>query len=285
MSDDLAQLGNAQAIIETATRAADPVPLDEGKRFYSIALPDGHVLVDLERERTTLLDRPRRKTGTYKVHDADSFLAYIGKHGDQGTEVWADSVNAVLTGVLNANEAGDYLDARHEDHRVVYGVQHTDAWKAWIANDGRLLDQVSFAEHIEARSIDVIQPSAAEMLELAQTFQAKTKVDFESSQLLSSGERQFEFRETTDAKAGRKGTLSIPTEFSLALTPFEGADPFKVKARFRYRINDGGLSLGYRLERPNDVLREAFLSVVTKVQSALADDAYPITTPVLRGTR
>ena len=39
----------------------------------------------------------------------------------------------------------------------------------------------------------------------------------------------------------------------------------KVNARFRYRITDGTLRVGYRLTRPDDVLREAFESVVTEV--------------------
>ena len=282
----------AQAVIESATRAAGPSPLDEDGRFFSVVVPnDGKsVVIDLEEHREQLLERPRRKRGTYQVHDAASFVAYLHKHGDAGSEIWADTTAAKVTGVLNAHDGrvDDVLDslsgtesdaeARWEDHRVVYTVLLTDAWREWAALDGKLVDQATFAEHIENRAIDIIQPAAADMLELAQTFQATIGVNFESSKLLSSGERQLEYRETVDGKAGKAGRMEIPTAFRIAVRPFEGAETFAVTARFRYRITDGNLRFGFKLERPADVLREAFLSVVAAIDSET-------TQPVLRGAR
>ena len=279
---------NTQTIVDTAFAAATPQQLDVDGRFYSIVVPDGGKadVIDLEAHRESLLPAPRRKKGAYQVHDADSFVTYMSKHGDQDTEVWADAISSQIVGVLNAHQehpATTDSGARWEDHKVVYKVQLTDAWKAWAKHDGVLGDQGEFAEHIEDRAIDIIDPAAADMLELAQTFQATIGVNFESSKRLSTGERQLEYRETVDAKAGKAGRMDIPDTFTLALRPFEGADAFKVTARLRYRITDGRLRIGYKLERPTDVLREAFLTVVAAIQAEIADFDNPV--PILRGSR
>lgn len=270
---------NAQAVIDAATRAAGAHELNEGARFHVVTSPDGTIkVIDLEDHRDDHRDAPRRKTGSYAVDDAASFIAYLTKHGDAATEVWADTARACVTGVLNANEGGV---ARFEDHRVLYAARLTDAWKAWLALDGKLIDQSTLAEHLEDRALDIIDPSAADMLELAQTFTATIGVNFESSKRLSSGERQLEYREQVDAKAGRAGRLDIPEKFVLALQPYEGSEKYKVTARLRYRITDGTLRIGYRIERPEDIAREAFTGVVTEIQTALTDTV--TSTPVLFG--
>ena len=271
--------GDAQAIIDAVTEGLKASPLSADGRFFVAG--KSLKVIDLEDHLDAHRDRPRRKVGTYAVHDGESFVAYLAKHGlDRETEVWADVVKARIVGVINGHlgTTGDGLHASAgwADHRVTYDVQYTDAWKAWAAHDGKLLDQSTFAEHLEDRAIDIIRPTAAEMLELAQTFQATIGVKFESSKLLSSGERQLEYREQVDAKAGRAGQLEVPKDFELALTPFEGASPYRVVARFRYRIQDGVLRVGYRLERPADMLRDAFLGVVDKIEEG-------IEAPVFRG--
>ncbi|HET7690007.1 MAG TPA: DUF2303 family protein [Nocardioidaceae bacterium] len=273
--------GDAQTIVDAALAAAEPKPLGPN-RFHVVTAPAGATvrLIDTDVELDEFAERPRRKSGTYAVHDADSFVGYLEKHGlgQHTTEVWADVTKARVVGVINAHlgTTGDGIEdyAGWADHRVTYDVAYTDAWKAWAKFDGQLLSQSDFAEHIEERAIDIISPSAAEMLELAQHFQATTGVTYESSKLLSSGERQFEYKETIDAKAGKRGQLEIPKEFQLALTPFEGADPYRIVARFRYRLDNGVLRIGYRLERPSDLLRDAFLGVVAKIEENVEAPVY-----------
>lgn len=265
---------DAAAIIDAARHVA-PARIGAEDRFYAAAVPSGAQLkvVDLEIERDKFADRPRRKQGTYRVQDSTSFIAYMAKHALPESEVWADATRFQVVAVVNAHmgQTGDGVEdyAGWADHRVSYAVQYTEAWKAWAALDGKLLGQSEFAEHIEDRAIDVQRPNAAEMLELAQHFEATTGGVFESSKILSSGERQFTYKETIDAKAGRTGQLEIPKDFELALIPFEGAPAYKVTARLRYRIDNGHLRIGYRLERPNDICRQAFLDVVEEIENGI----------------
>lgn len=261
---------DATAIIDAATRAVTPTEVD-AKNLYVTTNRDGerHTL-DLQQ----YLPTPRRKTGTFTTFDAESWLAYWQKHHGEGSEIWADQEKARIVGVLNAHSEGE---PGWSDHRLVLTLRHTVQWQVWTAFDNKLLDQTVFAEHVENRLPDFVTPPGAQMLELAQTFQANTKVAFESAKQLASGERQLLYREDTTASAGRKGEITVPREFTVALQPFEGSDAYKVSARLRYRIiGSGQLSIGYMVDRPEDVLRFAFYDVVAKVAAG-------IDRPVLRG--
>ncbi|GAA1909205.1 hypothetical protein GCM10009737_07980 [Nocardioides lentus] len=261
----------ADAVADVARQAVEPQALDIAQRLHVLQVPAGGsaVVVDVEDYLDIYRDRPRRKKGKYDVHDAASLLAYLDKHGEEETEVWADLDSRTITAVLNAHTDRPLTEADaagHGDHRVKLTVKLTDAWKRWAEHDGKLLEQSKFAELIEDGAADIVRPSGADMLEVAQTFQATIGVDFKSSRLLDSGERQLVYAESVEARAGRTGTVEIPKDFDLAIKPFEGGDTFRVLARFRYRISEGTLRIGYRLDRPADVLRDAFGSVVEQVR-------------------
>ncbi|MEA3413160.1 MAG: DUF2303 family protein [Pseudomonadota bacterium] len=59
--------------------------------------------------------------------------------------------------------------------------------------------------------------------------------------------------EEVKGSAGAKGDITIPEVFSLGIRPFKGMVPCELKARFRYRINGGQLSMLYKLHRPGKI--------------------------------
>jgi uncharacterized protein YfdQ (DUF2303 family) len=251
----------ARDVIDVAQEAVGAQQLEHGIYFNH---RDGK-LVDI---RDQLLEDeqrvPARKHGLYTVTDIPSFVSALAKHGIDQTEVWALDSASQIRAVVNAHQ-GAGKEAGHQDHIITLALQRTDDWKQWTERDGKLSPQLEFAEFIEDHLPNFVDPSGADMLELAQTFQATTKVDFDSSQRLKSGETQLTYAENTTATAGKKGSIAIPDTFQIALQPFERGDTYKVQARFRYRIANGSLLLGYRLTRPKDVLRDAFDQVVAKV--------------------
>lgn len=256
-------------VAELAAVAATPHELEPGQ-IYGIRGADGVLHVT---DTEAHANQPRRKRGTVTAADAASFVAYVKKHGLDQTEVWAHAPTSQLVAVINAHQGttSDGFEDRAGwgDHRVRLGLVHTPAWVAWTGQDRKLLSQVDFAEHLEDRLADIVEPAAAEMLELAQTFSAKRSVDFESSRRLRTGETTLVYKEEDTAAAGRKGDIAIPDTFTLALRPYEGGDPYRVTARLRYRIADGHLRLGYILDRPDEVLRAAFDDLVNVVHTEL----------------
>lgn len=257
----MADKTEAEIVASVAMQAVAPQLVTAGA-IYAVTVDDDQTVQTLDFAGPDYTSAPTRKRGAVKVHDAASLVAYLAKHGNASSEVWADRRRLSLVAVLNAHtdEA-----AAWEDHRASFEVLATPAWKAWAELDGKFIDQATFAEHIENRAVDIVKPSGADMLEVAQSISATVGVRFESSKLLSNGERQLEYRETVEAKAGRAGRLDIPQQIELALAPFEGAPPYKVLARFRYRITDGVLRLAVALERPEDVISNAFDEVVDSI--------------------
>ncbi len=277
MSTDLPR-PEAQAIIDVAREAerrGAPTAIDPTELYVTVGANGQPVVLDLE----TYLDQPKRKTGRVTFTTAESFAAYVLKHSGSGTErgpvtVWADVQNRRVTAVLDDH---DGEGAGWAEHRATLALQHTPDWLLWTKNDRAWLEQTLFAELIEEALPTIIEPDGATMLEIAQSFHAQKNAIFKSDRRLDSGQVQLTYQEDVEATAGRNGDLQVPASFLLALAPFEGIDPFRVKARLRFRVNDGKLRIGYILDRPEHVLRDAFTDVVTAVESSTS-------LPVWQGT-
>ncbi|MBM7788888.1 DUF2303 family protein [Tenggerimyces flavus] len=263
-----------QAAIDAGEAIAKPTLLDPGNHYVAVVPAGGrlaHVDLDLDKYR----DTPRRKEGRVVVDDVASFVHYWGKHADEHSEVYANVSRSKVEAVLDAH-ADD--GPRWGGHRLVLQLKHTQPWLAWNANEGIKFSQTDFAEFLEDNLADIYAPPAADMLEIAQTFQATTKVNFESGTRLASGQRKLTYVEQVDAKAGQKGELTIPESFTLGLQVFEGFEVAdEVGARLRYRINGGNLQLSYHLNRPDEVARAAFDAIVNQLTEHLDG------TPVLVG--
>ncbi|MFM9777063.1 DUF2303 family protein [Streptomyces scabiei] len=265
------ELDGIQSVIDIAQQAAVPNELELGK-VYTVVTPRGVEQIDLTGDEYK--SAPSRKRGVTTVRDATSFLAYWAKHNDTSSEVYADAEKLTITAVLDAHHPEA---ARWGGHRLHLALRETQAWKQWMHYDGKLMPQEQFAEFIEDHLPELLEPAAAEMLEISQSIQGVAKAEFQSGTRLASGERKLAYVETVTAKAGQKGELVIPETFVIGLVPFEGGEGYKLTARLRYRINGGPLQLGYKLERPDEVRRTAFAEVVDDIGAE-------IDTPVMNGT-
>lgn len=251
------------AAVATITRqAANPARLDPAVP-QAIIVPAGASLQ--QPDLSAWRDRPIRKTGTYKPATVDAFLAYVGEHLIDDTTVWVHPTSGLVTAVIDDNgiEAAGY-----RQHRVALTLATTPEWDYWIGNDRKLLSQDDFAEHIEGGLEEIQTPDAAEMLEISQSFHATIGAQFRSSKRLHSGEQQLQYDEEVTAKAGHKGDLTVPTTILLAVAPFIAEQPYKLTARLRFRLDSGNLNLGYLLDRPDSIKRDALEGVATRLAEA-----------------
>lgn len=244
---------------------ADPDEVTEDGPIAAVyRLPEGYKteVLDLEAWRRPLRPGPRRKSGEYRVTDVASFLAYFAKHAGPNPETWVGE--SQIAAVLDAH--GD--DPRWEGHRLVLKLQHSPEWLRWVGVSGKWQRQEDFAELIEDAAVDVVDPDAATMLEIAGSLQAHTKVDFKSAFRTQDGQTALRYEETTTAKAGTKGELEIPQRIGLMLRVYLGQEPVAVSARFRYRIRDGALALSVVLDRVPDLVEAARDQVVQQITEA-----------------
>jgi uncharacterized protein YfdQ (DUF2303 family) len=264
--------GDTQAIAALAQQALAAKEVEAGG-IYLVATANGDVKqFDLTGPQFT--GALARKTGRTVVRDAPSFLAYWGKHHDDASEVYADVEQLTVTAVLDAHASDE---PGFGEHRLHLALRKTKAWEEWLALDGKLVDQDRFANFLEDHLHNLVEPDAATMLEIAQSIKATTKNEFQSSSRLQSGERKFSYIEDTKASAGAKGDIAIPEIFKIAVPPFEGADAYSMTARFKYRIDRGQLTLGFKLEQPEERAKAAFADVLAAI-------AEGVETPILNGT-
>lgn len=251
----------AADIAELARQGAATETLEPGK-VYSIVNGDGGLDIVNTDEYAA---RPRRKTGRYAVSDAQSFKDYLEKHGIEGeTEVTArETEGQIVAGI----DAGTDLQPGWCQHNITLQLQASDEWRRWLDRNNKLMRQADFAEFLEDNAKDIVEPSYAEIFEVATSLQVKRGVDFESATRLDNGEIQLGYRETTNTTAGNLGQLSVPQTLVLALRPFKGGEPYRVTASFRYRLNGPELSMGYKLQNIEKIRDEAFATAATEVRT------------------
>ena len=209
-----------------------------------------------------------------QVVAADSFLAYLDEWAASqavvtdddnqqpiGLELWADLTRFSIQAIIDGHGGWGR-------HRLTLAMRTTPEWDEWTAFAGQLHKQAEFAEFIEDHLSQVADPPGADLMAICQTLRGKVNVAWESSELIASGQRQLTYRETIDAKAGEKGNLAIPEILTLGLRPFEGSELYQVKARFRYRITDGGVALGVKLIETRLIQETAFGVTVAQVEAA-----------------
>lgn len=269
---------DTQAAIQAGVLSAAPQHID-GTPLYVVTSVDGTVkVIDLREYDAKYAQHPDRKIGEFTVGDAPSLIAYVLRHETAGTELWANlerrSILAILDG--NGTEPG------HSQHAARLVLEHTPEWKAWALLNRKAQTQAQFAEHIEDNLDSIADPSGSELLDLVTTLKVAKSADFESATRLSTGEVQFGYRETQTATAGKKGELTIPEVFTLAIAPFHGSPPYRVAVRLRYRMSEGNLALTYVLDQPEKILEHAFQDVLTDVTDKVENAPLFIGWPVGR---
>lgn len=261
LDDDPNELETVAALTR---QTMTPHPLDPGK-VYAVATADGEVeRIDLTGDEW--LDAPRRKKGTATVTDTHSFLHYYRKHADTDSEVYATYEHRTITAVLDAHTDAA---ARFGRHRLQLTLQHTPAWLAWTAISGKPMTQAVFADFIEDHRLDIVEPPAADVLELAQTFHATLNATFSSAHIVKSGQRSLSWIESSTATAGRNGQMEIPDQLDLALAVFVGDEVTEaMTARLRYRIDNGALRLTLLLNEVDETVRAVFNHKIDVVEQA-----------------
>lgn len=243
-------IDNMQAVIDAARAGQAPVKLAEG-HHYQIVYTTVHGLqtIDLEKHNAA----PARKKGSVVVFEAESFNKILADNAIAGaTTVYVnpDADKPAIVAVINGNgTAGPGFG----DFKAYIGFRPTPQWTKWKAIDGRMLPQAEFAEFVEDNLADIATPDGATMMEIVTYLQATRSVDFKSGIKLGNGAVQLTNNESVDATVG-SGNIAVPDVFEIALSPVFGVTPFKVPARFRYRIEDRRLKMGFKLQRIEDVM-------------------------------
>lgn len=230
------------------------------------------VLLHDERLKMTSFEDQRERPHRIKKHvvttDAQSFLDYFNRFADENSTILVDVENRAFLGVIDYHEAPS--QPRHGSHIVSYNCPLTPEAKKWLDHNATKKNQTEFAEFIEEGAPEIAEPSAAEMLEIALTMQAKTGVDFSSGIRLDNGQVQLTYREEIQGTAGTTGQLKIPSKIALGIQLFQGGDRYKLEANFRYRLSQGRMTIWYDLIRPHLALADAVKQIQEKIKAGMS---------------
>ena len=265
----------ADAVAEIAQSACRPLEVAPGKMYWTHTGNGSMDVLDLtgDRSRFDIGLPPLRPSGTFRFHQLVGFIDYINNHIHPGprAELWADCKQNTITAVLDGHQRNVPLDVGEQEpgwgaHRAILEFQLTAAWSEWSEFCKKNHPQDEFADFLEDHLADIVEPDAADLLEIASSLSVASGVKFQQALRLASGEVSFQYTEEHSASAGRQNQLKIPKSITLALAPFEGSDPFKVPARFRYSLREQRLTLRLLLDRPDQILRSSINDAIKVIE-------------------
>lgn len=285
MSDPHLSRSEADAVHEQALLGVEPVELIPG-RIYAIRTAAGFKTIDLTTENVLQAVgwQRERAVSRYAFHDIKSFTDYVNgifarrtAEGEPAQDGDKGAYRPLRKHALCiANEAALTIrlifDAQPNDWGDVHAdlkLQTSPEAQRWVGNSGKYLTQQDFAEFCELNLESFSSPAAATILEIAQTFQAKTTVDFGSAVRLSNGAIKLKREEKVEATAGERADITIPEELRLALPLFKYDKTYEVRARLRYRVRDSAVHLSVLLVDPEMAFEHAFREVVNQVSTQL----------------
>lgn len=259
---------NMQPVIDAARQGAVPTKLHEGDGVAHWLVPgvgpndpSSIQAVEYWKEAGT----PRRKSGRVVCFDAASFNQVLADNADAGNIAIYFDRNPERPAVVAVLNGHGKTGPGWGDFRAEIQFRPTPQWAKWNAIDGKMMSQVAFAEFLEDNLEDIAEPAGAVMLEIATYLEAVRTVNFRSGIRLGSGAVQFRHDQNDEAKVGA-GTIDVPETIKLGIAPIFGLASYVVPARFRYRIENGRLTLGVKLQRIESMMALIVEDVIAKIE-------------------
>lgn len=237
----------------------------------------------------TLRTAPARRKGRATVTTLASFIDLVNRHKDEHSVIFAKSEwpDPSLTAVVDYHQTDGV--ARFGGHRVHYAFPLTDEFRAWMAANGKMLEQRDFAEFLEEHAAELTAPYDAEVVEYERLFKEKLATPNQLISLsrsleifvgakikrverLQTGERTAVFETTHSNATGEP--VDIPGVFMVSVRAFVDGEPVRIPARLRYRAGAGEIKWAYQLYRPEFWLRAQVQNDLATVRAATGLPAY-----------
>ena len=279
-----------------------------------LILPDGNGGLNaqsVKRFGDEYRDSPERRKGTAVMTDLDSLIAHVNRFKDADSALFGiDHPDAPgIIGVINYHERVNPAEGetppeddqpprpRFGDHRCRYDFPLSDEWKAWAAADGEAMEMVDFAEFLEDRIVDVMNPPDFLRIDFPQIPDGTTDAPAPETDtdkrlhdlMLRIGGRacgpsslmelscglkvneaakvaqtnnlstgEVQIRFETEHQDADGKPLKVPNLFLLAISVFRGGPLYRVPVRLRYRLRGGTITWIMQMHRPDLVFNDAF---------------------------
>lgn len=280
----MTQQAEVAAVIAATREFSDVQVIDLGDQKV-LSVPTGRALHSTKPFEDLRRTAPERRKGVAVFTELESFVMWTRRFADADSVIFADVHNGApkLTAVIDYHRQTADGEPRYGQHRGVYTFPISDEWTRWTTLGD--LTQAAFAELLEERITDVLDPSnagegargfAAELgfslatqstlLALAKGLSVHVDQKVTNAQNLSSGEMQLTFEETHRDTKG--DLLKVPGGFLIAVPIFRGSDLYQVPVRLRYRVRGGAISWRIALHRADESFEAAIRGACDRASSA-----------------
>lgn len=278
-----------QAIIDFATqRARVDLHTIDGVTFA--ARPAGVALESVKKFRDEYLTKPERLKGKAKLETLASLIAHVNRFKDAGSAVFGHVGDKPwLFAIYDYNEGPQA--PRFGGHVAEYMFPLSREWAAWMAIDGKPMEQGAFAAWIEDHAADVVVPSIpqaagavealraveiipgtpTQILTLSRGIDVRVESNVVNRVSLPTGGQRLVFDESIKGAAGEP--LDVPGGFVIAVPLFDGGGHYALPVRLRLRVEKGRVLWTLAILRADDVLRAA---VTAAAEHASAETALPL---------
>lgn len=208
-----------------------------------------------------LMARPQRIERMVTAHDISGFNDYVNRFKSESTAVFAALLpKPRLHGALDYHHPSA---PSHCKHNVVCDMAHSEEWTRWMKADRQGMAQKQFGLFLEDNLKDVVEPTGADLLNIALNFASMRAVEFKSSQRLADGTAQIHYIEEE-----KSTSVKLPERIAIGIPVFRGEGPYKLAARLKYSLKGAEFGIWYELDRPDQVLDTAYGDVIAKVAAA-----------------
>lgn len=314
-----ARVGDMRSLAEYGAEQSKPeiVSLSRGNGTAAniLVLPDGKHIHSIKQYLDEYLPAPERRHGTANLTTVESLVAHANRFKDEHSVVFATESrkNPSITVVLDYHEQSAAGKPRWGKHRAHYAFPFSDEWTAWQAKNGVVLDQKEFAEFMEDRIADVLQPPpgldgldgkdvsdkdtggdfGARSPDEQLTYLAKllngrfagpsrimelsrglaVHANEKVQQAVTLDSGEMAVQYVSDHVNAAGDKVKVPNLFLIGIPVFRLGVRYRIAARLRYRLVAGSIKWFYELYRHDAVFDDAFRESCAKVT---ADTALPL---------
>ena len=273
---------NQKNIVESALAAAAQPFAFEINGQTMIAINDGDHGWTVEQAEAALQKEPTHPSGTYELHDSTSFINYVNRHRQEGTQIIITAefgtgrinIKAILDGHVGTK-------AGWERWRAVFLPAKTPAANAWVHRNKTVLSQSDMASFFEEHAIDIVSedpsnpqidyPTSAAVLDFARNLEINKSLKFKRSVREQDGTQSFEFCDENDGNTATR--LKAFEKFGIQFQPHLNGPAYFVEAFLKFRMdnNNGRIDFWYELRGLDKVYENACKEIAATIETALGE--------------
>lgn len=283
------------AVIDFLKAHHEPKVVEVGEGAQKTAvlvLPSGMAAKPITDFTDKLLEKPRRKTGTFAIETLESFCAFVASHKEASSTVFVAPKTGGMTAVLNFHETGA-TGQRFGDLRVTYEPVKAEQWNTWTGKSGALQELPDFAEFVDTNILDISEPpprdsqdpldqglldlakaysttiaEKAKVIELSRGLRVHVKDEVETALDPASGEMTMNFKSEHTGRDGNK--LEVPGLFCITIPVFDRGAVYRLPCRLKYRALGGRVGFIYQIVNQEKAREHAVNQMVDKVKTETA---------------